>query len=465
MRTCQLRSFLQSLCHAKRYRVVRRQPGATNVSALLSLPDNVLHLLFDYLSAQSGTAGSSSRTAFNLAATCRILNEFYRYEYVVAYDGSHLRKPSPGTLVRALGRLPRVSTITLSNVRWRRGSFPSFLVGVKRDKAAMKQRALRIKSLSITDSPRKVLVKTECLRSIAETYRNLEHLVLDVSDFNVDDGMGAIAETLASSLQTLSLRDSSRLSDAGGAHVASLRRLKVLHLAGCFQLTDVTFVALSALKELKEFEISSSDISDEVACSIVPKFQKLRKLKLSLCEFVTCAIFSALPRLLVDLDLGYSTVIGAGVPCPALEGVPNLTSFQARNISEEQVDDLSFLAPVAAQLECLRIPSVSSDAEAAYWVSQMPNLVTLELADSAVADETAHAVSSLRKIKELDLSGTQITKDGVRALASGFACKSLRRIILFDCSNISVEDGSVGALSYELSMLDDSGLVLYDFEF
>lgn len=427
-----------------------RLAAAKNAPLFLSLPVNTLNLVFDCLSANPGSTGTGSRDALNLAATCRALNEFYRCTYVVGFDVIGSERSLSTILVRALKRLPRVRTLELARIAWRRGSVLSSLVGGGRNRASLKQRALGIKSICLRDDSIRPLITAEVVRGVAETYRNLEHLDLSLLVVNWDDVALTIAENLSSTLRTLVFITCPSLSDAGGAHIGRLRCLKTLTMGCCHGLTDVTFSTLGSFVELEELDINSCNISDEAACGILSSLRKLRKLNLAGCHSVTDAIFSVLPRSLEELELCHSGAVTAGVPYSALERVPNLKSFGGSG--QPRLNELSFLAPVAARLQTLRLSrSGLSDANAAHWVSEMPNLVRLYLSESDVADETARAVSSLRKIEKLELSWTLISNDGVRALTSGVACQSLKTVILWCCQNLTSQDDALSMLSREIA--------------
>lgn len=487
-------------CHRSEHaQTARRAPH------FLALPDAVINILFDKLSPNPGTTGTGSRDALNLAATCRSLNEYYRHAFIVALDLSARCHYSSDVVLRAFERLSRVHTIDNLQGSWRPGGALHALIGVGTKRDALQSRAQSIKSLCLGESHGRCsdgIVSTECVRSIAQTYRNLEYLALDCAcfaeddvdlkkndprviendspimetdvclvknnalvvnlrgddahltddetHFAEDDGVLAIEEHLSNSLQTLILQESSKMSTAKGAQRSSLRFLKTLMMAHCDGLTDVTFNAFGALEELEELDLSWGTISSAVVCDVLPRLRKLRVLNLEGCQDITETVFSCLPRSLVELKIGSSGAMRAGVPQSALERVPNLRLFEGGDFPE--MNDLSFLAPVSSHLQVLRLSEVGvSDSNAARYVSQMPNLLELDLSYTAASDETARAVSSLGKIEEVHLNGTRVGSDGMTALASGVASESLRILKLINCPEISMDDGAVDVLSNKIS--------------
>lgn len=355
-------------------------------------------------------------------------------------------------VVRALKRLPRVQKIEVSGP-WTPDNCTlpvENFVGFGRS-----TRALGVKSLCLGTYP---AATAKGMRTIVETYRNLEHLDYNCNDRD-DDATAAIADNLCSSLQSLVLRGCS-LSDASGAQLQKLFCLKSLSMKNCSQLTDNAFRALSALHNLEELDINYSSVSDTAMCELLPKLRKLRLLKLQFCRSTTSDIFGSLPSSLTELELRASTAVREGVPFSALEGLPNLTSFIACPCPS--VNDLSFLAPVAPKLRVLHLSGIgASDANAAHWVSQMPSLVELHLGNSAVSDQTARALSRLRKVTRVNLDGTFVTREGVMALAEGVACNSLE-LLTFYTRCISVVDRDMYALVSAISRKGYGGVEFSD---
>lgn len=460
---------------ANRRRVARASATGSTVH-FLSLSEKVFHKLFDYLSYTAGTTGYCSRDAVNLAATCQQLNHSYRCGYVV---GIRLcigpRRPS-GVLFRALDRLPRVDNIELCELPlpMHIDSIEAFIrvlrkTASKNRRRPLQSRALGIKSLTLRteDQPwacrslgrdREVEISTECVRSAVGTFCRLQYLCMRSFIAVGDDAVTAIAEHLSDSLQNLALWDQATLSDTGGVHISKLHCLKSLEIRSCYsmpqRLTDITFDGLSALEELEFLKLTNCSISDASACRVLPDLRKLAVLDLRRCEYVTSAVFSFLPRSLVTLKIVGSISRRFGdVPQSALEGLPSLTSFTA---DWRAVNDISFVRPVATRLKVLDLSRIgASDANVAHWVRRMPNLEELALPYSGVSDETARAVSTLGKIRKARFDCTEISNDGVRALAKGIACQSLEYLDLGDCPNITLEDGAFDALSHAIPEIDD----------
>lgn len=317
--------------------------------------------------------------------------------------------------MRALRRLPLVHILDVRLYRLDRGGPAKALVGLGRkstaqQRAAHQRRALGIKTLILhgrnNDDPD---FSDEGVPKIPETYRRLEHLEL----WNVtvtDATMAAIGEHLSSSLQTFSLtgcvsifRDA--LTDAGGVEIGKLGFLKTLRIHDeCLEFTDVTFNALGVLKDLEELDLSYSLISDAAVCNLSRKLPKLRELNLSSCGDITGEVSSALPRSLAKLNLGSSGAVMNGMPRCVFERMPNLTFLDVSRSCE--MDDLSFLAPIAPHLEVLRLSqSDTCDASIARWLPQMPNLEELDLDTCSISDAAVCTpLPTLLKLRVLKLS-------------------------------------------------------------
>lgn len=460
---------------AKRRRVTGLTASRSG-PCILSLPENVLQNLFERLCGVTWVAGHGSRDALNFASTCRELNNYYRYNVVVAVRLYVGPRTPPNVLIRALDRLPRVDTVELQQSMYpaENESIKAFLCVLRHTACthksrSMQSRTLGIKSLTlgrmghhpVNESRHReseVRISTECISSALEAFPSLERF--DLSGFPAvgNNAVKLIAKHLSNSLQKLYMWHLEDLSDGGGAHIGKLRCLKYLQMRSIPRLNDVTVNALSALDELELLELSQSSttrflrygISDAAVCKLLPHLRKLTVLDLSCCRRITKSLFSLLPPSLVSLELGHSGAISSDIPHSALEAVPNLISFNANGC--RAVKDLSFAWPVAPRLKRLSLSGVgASDTNVANWVRRMVNLVELDLSKSVVSDETARAISSLGKITRVDLFRTKISNHGVRALAAGIACQSLEYLDLDSCTSISLEDGAVDALSRAIS--------------
>lgn len=461
------------------YQARPRMPPTYIDTHFLSLPDNAVYTIFCHLSPEPGATGNACRDALNLAATCRGLNNFYRRTFVVALDMSSRDITQPDSLLRAFHIFPHLNSLNLLDTSWSSGmalqihgvlppssaSFdaspdslavvPETRVSITQESTTLNSRSVGIKTLSLGESSngcKMGAVTTRCVCAFASMCRNLQHLTLGTLDaVEWDTVLTAFAEKFSTSLQSLQLSYASNLTDIGGFQISRLRCLKSLKLCpDRTRVTDATFSAMSELKDLEELVLQGSDISDRVVCSLLLNFRKLRVLNVLCCRRITSAVYSVLPRSLVYLNVSLSGAFIHGVPPSPLERVPNLTSFSGRDVVE--LNDLSFLATVAARLQLLCTDARVPDAIVAHWMSEMPNLAELDLSDCAnVSDETALAVSRLERIKAVNFRGTKISNEGVRALAGGIACQSLEILDLRLCKGVSTEHSALRLLLHEIS--------------
>lgn len=419
-------------------------PAEQNTHTIQSLPENTWGIVFKHLSLSPGATGRGSKDALSLASTCRGFNEYYRHNFVVALDLSDMNIQGSTLVFRCLQRLPRLHTIDLSesefgtNYRLPTEKFSVF----RRKRGLLPVLASRIKTLCVG---RANLSQPDRVRDIVSTYCNLE--CLDIGPFyDVDDfSLEAIADKLSGSLQTLILTKFASSDAAGIAHFPKLRNLKTLRLIHCWSFSDTSLIALSELEELQMLDISYSAVSDAALRVILPKLQNLRILYLKNCCEVRASIFPLLPPSLIKLDLSFSDALYDAVPDSALVCVPHLKVFRACGC--HGITDLAFVEPISSRIENLILTGHrASDANVAMHVSSMPNLAHLNLGRSRVADETARAISALTKITKLALYDTNITDDGIMALARGNSSRSLIQVEVQQCRFLTTMDDSMTEL-------------------
>lgn len=416
-------------------------------ATLISLPDNIIHILFDELSSVPGKTAKKSEDAYSFAITCRRLYDCYRITYAAVLDMSNKKSVSLEGVLQILERFPNVHTICLAGSQWGERALERSPDGLGQEEHSVENHALGIKSLNLTGM---TFARDDegpgFMRKVVKTFPNLEHLNLGHVGCVGDEWLAAIAEFLSKSLSSLDLMSMHcPVSDAGGAQLGNLFNLKALSLPFFSDLTDITFSSLGALKDLEELNLYNCSISDTVACSILPNFRELRLLSLGACKNITSAVFQALPRSLVELNVNESGALDANLLPSALVGMSHLTKFEGCHCSA--VSDISFLAPVAPRLEELRLSRIrASDANIASLVSRMVNLEHLDLSWSSVSDETAEAISDLEKIRHVDLSSTLLSNDGLKAMIRGTACQTLRYLRLGNCPHVRDVDGSMEAL-------------------
>lgn len=375
----------------------------------------------------------------NLANTCQRLMYFYWDMYLVNLDMSRASYAQFKSLWTYIERGKRIQKIILNKC----ARSAADVTDIISDTIPERQRcALRIKNLNLRAFTRHALVPIESVRIIVRMFSELEHLDLSYTRMFVgNDALVAIVHYLSHSLLTLNLSHTNNpqhellLTDAGGALIGRLYRLNSLSLSNCPQLTEGTFNTLGTLTELEKLDLSLTTISGETMISILPNFTKLAVLILNNCRFITSSILGHLPSSLEELDLNFSSALDGEIPQNVLPVMPKLTRFQGNNC--RFLFDLEFLTPVASQLELLYLSGLAvQDELVAPVISQMRNLIQLDLSGSQVSDETATALATLGNIRRAFLSRTNIGDEGVKELLEGVASNSLEFLDLRECPEI-----------------------------
>lgn len=397
---------------------------------LLDLPDTIIHTIFDKISCAPGAVGGHTGPALNFALTCSHLYNYYRRIYAVSLVLMCRNDLSCDDLFFMLNRLPSVRNIFFDRCTWKVGpTSVSGTLGAGRRLMSVRDRAAKITGLNLSSLDALTGI---AVHRIVRTYRNLVNLSLSNCDGVDDRAVTSIANGLADSLQSLKLHGSAEVSDAAGVLLAGMTKLVRLGLSGCVGLSDVTFSGLGSLRNLKEFDLSQTSISDAAARDIFPLLTRLECLKLERCGLITCEILAVLPRSIKRLSLSHSGALDGELPLAAFQGMTHLTSLDLSDNPYGAISNLEFLAPLAPHLQELHFSgSGVSDKHAAHWVKQMPELRHLDLSSSKVGDETASSISSLSKIRHIDMSGTLLSNFGVRALSALF-CRAVK------CGDVSL---------------------------
>ena len=198
-------------------------------------------------------------------------------------------------------------------------------------------------------------------------------------NFNFDQGIGdQDAQTIGSfpNLLALSLLET-RISDKGVSELRNLKKLKVLTLSGCRNVTDKGIEALSGLTELQ------------------------------------------------DLNLDHTSVTRACLR--HLEGLTKLRRFSLSFPSDDKsAGGLKYLRKMKElrELNARKLCAGDDDLEAAV---ELTELRELDLTYTDVTDKGLKHLSRLKHLRVLDLFGTKVEGPGLAHLVE---IKSLRHLVL-----------------------------------
>ncbi|EAN99124.1 hypothetical protein C3747_54g154 [Trypanosoma cruzi] len=278
-----------------------------------------------------------------------------------------------------------------------------------------------------------------------------------------------------------------RVTNRGVVSLSQCQALRVMRMRQCYRLTDANF--LGALQQLEEVDLSDCPVTNEGIAALFGA-RSLRKLRLQSCHAVNDVNFLGGLEHLMLLDLHHTTVDEEGsvglAQCPQLMTlimhsvlVHSLQQWNAAlflprlkrlDLSTTKVtsDALSFLrmCPVLETLSlrgCKNIthldflilqPSsgtgvcaiVPRDVEPHDTVGDIiagkeknpddgPSPIeTMTTNDGVIKSTAVAAVVSRHRLRELTLSGTGVTDEGLRALQY---CPGLERLRLAHCKNFT----------------------------
>jgi Leucine-rich repeat (LRR) protein len=213
--------------------------------------------------------------------------------------------------------------------------------------------------------------------AVAAKLPSLELIEVGHSNRVTDAGLGQLA-TLKK-LRKLHVSNTS-VSDAGLTHLRSLRNLEVLALSHT-NVTDAGTKELSGLRNLQEVSLSNTSITDE-----------------------TMRFLEQLP--LVGLDVDFTCISDEGV-----RHIGNMRQMKYLSLANTNISDagLVHLASLV-HLEELNLDNTNISDQSADIFQRFPNLRILSLSNTAIGNATTASVISTACLTELKIAGTNITE-------------------------------------------------------
>lgn len=296
-------------------------------------------------------------------------------------------------------------------------------------------------------------------------------VVAKLDDCHNLSGRGLLAFSMSHRLHTLLLTNCRRLTDEAIINVSHLVSLEALSLDGCRCLTDRSLQAIASLYRLRRLDLSQCDLLSDQGLEHLVGIECLEELSLGWCRSITnkgldiltsqpgrslmlrilrvsrCMItgdsVDFLGRLsaLVELDMNGCSGVGSSALGRALERMLNLesldvsycpgilrTSWQGKIPKLKSLDvcysgvkdaHLSKLVDLPA-LEHLNIDSCPvGDWAIAHLADNnvIPNLKSMDLADTDVTDLGAGHLAKFRNLTRLSLFYCNITNRGLRHIS------------------------------------------------
>jgi Leucine-rich repeat (LRR) protein len=231
------------------------------------------------------------------------------------------------------------------------------------------------------------------------------------------EGLAGLVE-----LRKLDLSQCDLITDEGLAYLHDLERIEELSLGWCRQITDRGMSILaeqpSRSKSLRVLRLARCPVSDE-GLEHIGKLSSLEELDLNGCVNITSkALGDTLAKLvhISSLDVSYCP----GILRSSWQGkINNLRSLELcySRVSDTHMSRLSNLP----KLEELNLDSCPvGDWTVAHLADNnvIPNITTLDLADTDLSDIGMTKISQFKHLKKLSLFYTNISDSGLRHLSS-----------------------------------------------
>ncbi len=232
------------------------------------------------------------------------------------------------------------------------------------------------------------------------------------------------------------------ISDRGAERLRALDQLEELNLFAAEFITDAAMAFLRGNRQLKTLNLRGTDVTD-TSLAYVAELSHLKSLDISFTQITDVGLehLASLAEL-EELNLGGNKISGASLH--VLKLLPKLRKLSFYGIQRRNAGWC--WAPVVTDLELETISLLKGleDLNIGYGVALgAPRPTDLGPADGEaecriaggmrVTDLGLARLSKLEKLRQLDLSGSAITSNGLKALAN---LRDLRRLSLWNVKGI-----------------------------
>ncbi len=310
----------------------------------------------------------------------------------------------------------------------------------------------------------------------------VKHLILDASKVS-STGFAPLGKM--TSLSRLSLNEARTFDDQAAAHLASLQKLRALHLFDN-QLTDAGLAPLADLTELRELQAWKGKFTD-AGIAHLRGLTKLRILRidsenldagddglrqltamtalqhLSLhARRATDAGLAALAGLteLKYLDLNDAQIRGSGLvhlnrlarlenlylnhtplEDAGLQSLAALTKLKLLSLSDTKLTDAG-LAPLAElpKLDTLYLSSTAVTDTGLTTLARIPNLQMLNLSHTKITNAGLEKLDGAKALRELLIDGTQVTAEGKKKFKQDHPEVEFEPVLGLDILTFQIDD-------------------------
>ncbi|KAL7542512.1 hypothetical protein ACHAXR_011846 [Thalassiosira sp. AJA248-18] len=249
-------------------------------------------------------------------------------------------------------------------------------------------------------------------------------------------GRGLIAFSRSHRLHTLSLANCRRLTDEAVVNVSHLgSSLMALNLDGCRCLTDLSLEALSGLIGLRKLDLSQCDLITDDGLVSLNDLELIEELSLGWCRLISddgLDILSGQPnrsQALRTLRLARCSITDAGLEhLEKLEHLEELDMNGCINVSSVALGDTLEKLIHLTSLDVSYCPGILHSS----WQGKINCLKSLECCYSRVRDSHLARLKNLPMLEELNLDSCLVANWGIAHLIDNNVMPNLTTLDLAD---------------------------------
>lgn len=249
------------------------------------------------------------------------------------------------------------------------------------------------------------------------------------------NGRGLIAFSRSSHLHTLSLANCRRLTDEAILNISHLTSITHLSLDGCRCLTDRCLEATSNLLRLEKLDLSSCDMISNLGLKYLHSLEYLNEISLGWCRSVTdlgLDILTSQPsrkNKLGTLRLARCNITDNGLPfLTRLQALEELDLNGCSKLSSRALGETLGMLKNLTTLDVSFCPNILRSS----WQGKINSLKSIELCYSSVRDIHLSRLTSLPMLEELNLDSCPVGDWALAHLADNNVVPNLVSLDLAD---------------------------------
>uniref|UniRef100_A0A7S4AJR3 F-box/LRR-repeat protein 15-like leucin rich repeat domain-containing protein n=1 Tax=Pseudo-nitzschia australis TaxID=44445 RepID=A0A7S4AJR3_9STRA len=248
-------------------------------------------------------------------------------------------------------------------------------------------------------------------------------------------GRGLIALARSCQLHTLSLANCRRLTDEAIINISHLISLEALSLDGCRCLTDRSLVAISNLVRIKKLDLSQCDLITDSGCKELEHCENIEELSLGWCRSITDQGIETLAsqhgrsKNMRILSLARIPITNTGIQhVGKLISLEELDLNGCFNIGSQSLGNMLATLKNLTNLDVSYCPGILRSS----WQGKIKSLKTLDVCYSAVRDSHIARLIDLPELEEINLDSCPIGDWSISHLADNDVVPNLLSLDLAD---------------------------------